>query len=136
MSVAALVALSFVGVRSFWTSDALDLPAGNRLLISHGYFQYSHTWISEAPGSPVSYRSLSYESGLSPTEPGSLGTRFLGFSYLHIKASQTSNCLDLFELWIPLWFPLLLLVIVPVRWLIARPANAPAFSIIAETKRV
>lgn len=67
VSFAALLALSLASVRSFWTSDALDLPTGHRLLISHGCFQYSHNWISEAPGSPLSYRSLSYESGLSPT---------------------------------------------------------------------
>lgn len=135
MSFAALLALSLAGIRSFWTSDALYLPAGCRLLISHGYFQYSHTWISQASGYPLKERSLSYESGLDPMEPGSLGRRFLGFSFFHIKASQTSNCLDLFELWIPIWFPLLILLIAPVRWLIARSGNAPAFPIIAETCR-
>jgi len=135
MSFAALLALSLAGIRSFWTSDALYLPAGCRLLISHGYFQYSHTWISQAPGYPLKERSLSYESGLDPMEPGSLGTHFLGFSYLHIKASQTSNCLDLFELWIPLWFPLLLLLIMPGRWLAARPVSAPAFLIATDSKQ-
>lgn len=36
---------------------------------------------------------------------------------------------------IPLWFPLLLLLIAPVRWLIALPANAPAFPVITDAKR-
>lgn len=135
MSFAALLALSLAGVRSFWRWDALYLPAGSKLLISHGYFQYSHTWISQAPGYPLKERSLFYDSGLNPTEPESLGTHFLGFSCFHIKASQTSNCLDLFELWIPLWFPLLILLVAPVRWLITRLGNAPTFPIIAETCR-
>jgi len=129
MSFAALLALSLAGVRSFWRWDALYLPAGSKLLISHGYFQYSHTWISQAPGYPLRERSLSYESGLNPTEPGSLGRRFLGFYCFHIKAS---NCLDLFELWIPLWFPLLILLVAPARWLIARSGNTPAFPLVTK----
>lgn len=132
MSFAALLVLSLAGLQSFWRWDALYLPAGNKILISHGYFQYSHSWISEAPGFPLKERSFSYDSGLNPTEPESLGRHFLGFSCFHIKASQTSNCLDLFKLWIPLWFPFLILLITPVRWLTARSGNAPSFPIIAD----
>jgi hypothetical protein len=36
---------------------------------------------------------------------------------------------------VPLWFPLFLLLIAPVRWLIARPANVPAFPVITVAKQ-
>lgn len=35
----------------------------------------------------------------------------------------------------PLWFPLLLLLVVPVRWLVAQPTNAPAFPVLTDAKR-
>jgi len=37
--------------------------------------------------------------------------------------------------WVPLWFPLFLLLIIPMYWLIARSANGPAFPVIADTTR-
>jgi len=40
-----------------------------------------------------------------------------------------------FDIMIPLWLTLLLVLIGPVRWLIARPANAPAFPVITDTKQ-
>ena len=40
-----------------------------------------------------------------------------------------------FQIFIPLWFPLLLLLIAPVRWLIARPQYVPAFPVIADAKQ-
>ena len=39
-----------------------------------------------------------------------------------------------FEIVMPLWPLLILLLIAPVRWLTARPANAPAFPVIANAK--
>jgi len=36
----------------------------------------------------------------------------------------------------PLWPLLLLLLIAPMRWLIARPANAPAFPVITDARKV
>jgi len=52
---------------------------------------------------------------------------------------QTDHLLvgDLIQraVWVPLWFPLLLLLITPARWLIARPTNAPAFPVIAEGRQ-
>jgi len=45
------------------------------------------------------------------------------------------GALKILELHIPLWLPLLLLLITPVCWLIARPANAPAFAVITNAKR-
>jgi len=36
---------------------------------------------------------------------------------------------------VPLWPLLLLLLIAPIRWLIARPANAPAFPVIAKARQ-
>src|SRR6185437_15319971 len=134
MSIAIFVVVAGAGVRSFLTWDALDFGVGNRILISHGYLQYSHTWISQAPGYPVQPQSLSHESGHDLSTPGSLGRHFMGFSYSHIKASQTSNCLDVYELWIPLWFPLLLLFLAPLRWLIAQHTYVRAFPVLNDAK--
>lgn len=133
-SFAIFLVVGVAGIRSFWTWDALDFGVGNRILISHGYLRYSHTWISQAPGYPVQPQSLSHESGHDLSTLGSLGRHFLGFSYNHIKASQTSNCLDVYELWIPLWFPLLLLLFAPMRWLFAQHINVPAFPVLNEAK--
>jgi len=36
----------------------------------------------------------------------------------------------------PLWPELILLLIIPLHWLCARPQNAPAFPVITDTKRV
>jgi len=38
----------------------------------------------------------------------------------------------MFSFWIPLWFVLLLLLIAPALWLVARPTNAPAFPVITK----
>lgn len=36
---------------------------------------------------------------------------------------------------VPLWIPLLLLLIAPVCWLIAQPANIAAFPVVTDTKQ-
>jgi len=58
----------------------------------------------------------------------------MGFSYSHIKVLETSNCLDVYELWIPLWFPLLFLLLAPLRWLIAQHIHAQAFPVLEDAK--
>src|SRR6185437_4047796 len=58
--------------------------------------------------------------------------RILSFAVSKYRATLGDYVLVDFYIEVPLWFPTLLLLIAPVRWLMARPANAPAFPVIID----
>ena len=59
---------------------------------------------------------------------------FLGFSYEHEKSLGEVARYEGRYFWLPLWFPLLLLLIAPVRWLISRRSR-PAFPVITDVEQ-
>ena len=85
---------------------------------------YTHATGSE-------FNPLTDHSGLVSWAPGFSVSTMLKFLVVDIPDKQAS----LFMVNVPIWFPLLLLLIAPVCWLIARPANAPAFPIVTDGNR-
>jgi len=132
LSIAALTSsLAFVivacaGIRSFWTYDAWQT-------VVHGE---GYAFVLECGTAGFVCRS----GEAIPSEPGGhvhgdenpdryavlFGIREFQF---HVSRKEAE-----IDLRIPVWPLLLLLLIAPVRWLIARPANAPAFPVITDAK--
>ena len=120
-SLLAFMGMAGAGVRSFWIADELT---DVRSLIGFA-------------------GGLVYFSRLSP--PNGFGVR--GYTSMNIDphgraifsgfSTRTVRYAPKFEMdsvIVPIWPLLLLLLIAPVWWLIARSANAPAFPVITERK--
>lgn len=127
-SLLAFVILAALGIRSLRISDAwgsntwiIVLQNGSlRFLKETGYYASGPT------------NKLSHVSGDARTKGPFVNLKFM-ISNRDIIPGRP-GALKIHELYIPLWFPLLLLLIVPFRWLIARPANAMAFPINIDAK--
>lgn len=122
---AVFMVVAGAGMRSFWIWSALGNGNDRAVFLVDGYILFMHT--SGSGGDP--YPS-GYESEKAQAD-SSLPRGFLGFA---IKTETTSDIFThltgkQFSLRVPLWFPLLLLLINPARWLIARPLSGPAFSV-------
>lgn len=127
-SMLAFVILAGAGLRSIRTYDVwesnswiIGLQNGSiGCLRATGYYA----------GGPTN--RLGHVSGDAKTVGPLVNLKF-SFSNRDVIPGRP-GALRIIEFHIPLWFPLLLLLIVPMRWLIARPANAPAFPIIPDAK--
>jgi len=138
LSIAALVCCALfvvaagAGVRSFWKQDSWIYGTDKRVVgFGSGRGRIVGLYISAPADIKISHGHQSWDATSfefpSPMLPVAV-------------VRQTDHLLlvgDLIQraVWVPLWFPLLLLLIAPARWLIARPANAPAFPVIAETRQ-
>ena len=133
VSLLAFVTVTAAGVRSFWNWDEWDF--GGYVLsvvLKSGCVHAVHVSNSQ---STISLRHGGHQSGDIAPEDRTLRRALTGFgakrNILSLRAGdETVEKYDL-----PLWPLLLLLLIAPVRWLIAQPANAPAFPVIADAKR-
>lgn len=136
VSCAAFVILALAGVRSFWTWDRWNINNGRAIGISSGCIFYTR-----GPLYPPDFAHLSgnqfathSEDRISPVK-----WRYLGFSIRHqtsISSPRSPNQkFQMFFLRVPIWFPLLLLLIVPVRWLFMRLTSVAAFPVIFDVKR-
>jgi len=122
----AFVAVATADVRSFWIFDVFYLK-GIGFQLNYGRAQYEQ-W-SGLPDSEGFIHETGAAIKYSTWDP-------LKFSvFKEVLQSRVGAPIIVFDAIIPLWFPLLLLLIVPVRWLIARPANAPAFRVITDAKQ-
>ena len=127
-SLLAFVILAGVGVRSVRTYDAwvsnswiVGLQNGSiRCLRETGYYA----------GGPTN--RLGHVSGDARTVGPLVNLKFK-LSYQNVIPNRP-GALKILALHIPLWFPLLLLLVVPAHWLIARPANGPAFPMVNDAK--
>lgn len=127
---AVFLVVAVAGIRSFWICDALGNGNDRAIFLEGGYLVFIHS-----SGNATFLPPSGYLSGPIDDEfpfPRS----FLGFAVkresatlLFGKAIATE-----FSLRAPLWFPLLLLLINPVRWLIARPVRGPAFPVVTDAK--
>lgn len=129
VSLLAFVVVAGEGVRSFWTLDHWN--------ISRGHWT-DEEYITLGRGCVLYYRDMSnldLASGLPLHVSENVG-RFrhvggiLGFDYYNGRNLQGRQ--RHFMLRIPLWALILLLLIAPVRWLISRPANTPAFPVVTK----
>ena len=136
LSIAAIVSLllfaavAVPGIRSFWTWEVWSNHNG-RLVIALVRGRVAYLRASEAVTQLVPPGYSSYKS--SP-DWDSVRVSLCGFQ-IDSDTGYHSRDQKLFMMHLPIWPLLLLLLIVPVRWLVAHPANAPAFPVIADAKR-
>ena len=140
LSLLALVAVAGIGVRSFWFQKSWTLqPASIRRVaervftLNRGCVSYQQvSWISAT--SPTDLRALGYMSGdFKSPSPGHRG--IFGFSETkEVVFILTDRTLVIVVVDVPLWPLLVLLLIAPLRWLIARPAGGPAFPVVIDSK--
>lgn len=126
LSFAALLAVMAAGTRSFWVWDAWGFGNGTIIGLEGGCVLYTHQ-------KPILQPPINgpLHGVMEPEEfdfPGSI----LGFVVAKDLSHNAGR--PIFGLQVPLWPLLLLLVVIPIRWLIALPANAPAFPVVTCTK--
>jgi len=135
LSIAALVCCALfvvaagAGVRSFWKQDSWIYGRDKRVVgFGFGRGRMVGVYLSVPAGINITFGHQSWDAtsfeAPSPILPVAV-------------VKKTDHLLSVGDLiqravWVPLWFPLLLLLIAPARWLIARPANAPAFLVVAK----
>lgn len=133
LSLLAFVTLAIAGIRSFSNWNAWGMGSHKRVLLTHGYIQYARFRITVLP---VSRATLMLERSHSIGSLPDLPDRsFLGFSYEHDQSRGPSARYEGHYFWVPLWFPLLLLLIAPALWVIARPITGQAFPVITDAGR-
>lgn len=127
VSLLAFVMLAGAGVRSFWTWDMLTDGNGRAIALQQGCIIYEHS-IATRPDAPSSHFSGSAKNLPVPKN-------FLGFAVENrVIHTQFGND-KVFGVRVPTWLPLLLLLLAPTCWLLARPASAPAFPIVTDSNQ-
>ena len=140
-SILAFACLAGIDARSYSIQNTWTLqptPRGKVMerifTLNRGRISYEEvSWITATQ--PSDLRDLGYMSG-DPKSPSAGHRSILGLSETKEVVLILKDCtLVLLVVDVPLWPLLLLLLIAPIRWLIARPANAPAFPVIAEARQ-
>lgn len=123
VSLVALLALAGAAVRSFRVASDTKIGWRNDILLDGGYITYLHIYQT---------REARDQSGNLkwPIKFRWIGGGFRVGQWILILSNEYTFVQCGIEF--PLWFPLLLLLIAPVRWLIARPASASAFPVITD----
>lgn len=132
LSIAAMVSLlGFVvvasaGVRSLWIDDYLKFTGVGLIGLKGGHVYYIIT------DEPWMGGNKMWGFGSAPTR----GVRVSHFFRFSIGAHQVyrvgAQMAREFEVVVPLWPLLFLLLIAPTRWLIARSASARAFPVVTQ----
>lgn len=137
LSIAAIVSLlAFgvvigVGVRSFWMWDQWHIGMGKIIAIENGCVSYAH--ITDRSDRFPMMTHDTFQAGGMPAINDSIPAlwSFAGFSERRIVTARV----EAFSFGVPLWPLLLLLLIIPVRWLLAWPMGGPAFLVIADVAK-
>lgn len=140
-SMLAFACLAGIGARSFsiqktWTLQST--PTGKVMerifTLNRGRISYEEvSWITATL--PSDLRDLGYMSG-DPKSPSAGHRSILGLSETKEVVLILKDCtLVLLVADVPLWPLLLLLLIAPTRWLIARPVHGPAFRVISDSEQ-
>ena len=128
-SLLLFVAAASAGVRSFWRWDNFGAAKYGRVIhIEGGCVEYVH--ISPPPASGV----RRHISGKSAASNVSIRRVIWGFSVRKGIYSTRPVKATALLITIPLWPFVLPLLIAPICWLSARPANVPAFPVVADAK--
>jgi len=139
MSIAAIVSLLLfgvvagAGVRSFWIWDGWTWNLrdyGDNVELDRGGLIIQQL-VSTATGTSVFGVTGHYSAGIKEEDRWQTRKFASGFGVIN-DYEKPPHYYTLFQFRIPLWFPLLLLLIAPLRSLIARPTNAPAFPVITK----
>jgi hypothetical protein len=128
LSLLAFMVVVAADIRSFRIGDYWG-SSWRSIALDHGSIIYSQFW-----GSGLYHLSgrVQHATGHQTAWMGSISAWKFGTNYKNYR--QTDD-VQFFAIWIPLWLPLLLMLFAPVRWLIARPANAPAFPVVTDAKQ-
>lgn len=118
LSIAAVVSLLLFGGMTGTESQSIPIGDSGLLKLSDGTMEFRLVW-NQKPSADPGSSSFSEHDVLGFTV-----TKWVaGFGPVHLIIE------------VPRWPIFLLLLIIPVRWLIARPPNAAAFPVIADTRR-
>ena len=124
VSLLAFVVVAGAGVRSLWTWDVWTDGNGRVVGLEQGCIIYTHT-VAARPDAPSTHLSGNAKDLPVPKN-------VLGFAVENrVEHNQFGNE-KVFGLRVPVWFPLLLLLIAPVRWIFARPATTMAFPVVTK----
>lgn len=127
ISLLAFVVVAGASIRSFWNYDAWQTVIngeGYAFVLEFGTAGFGCRSGEAIPSQPSGHFHADHN-------PDRYAVRF-GIREFQFHASRKEAEID-FR--IPLWPLLLLLLIAPLRWLIVRPANAPAFPVITDAKQ-
>ena len=135
LSIAAMVSLLlFVAVageasRSCRIWDQWHIGNGKTISLENGCILYTH--VSGVAGEfPVmKHASFDPKTIINMNDRVPASWIFAGFSERYRKMNA-SPFIGFFRFSVPIWASLIPLLILPVRWLIGRPANAPALPVI------
>ena len=134
LSIAAIASLlvfaifAVAGIRSFWTADGWFDSSGRLIALNAGCLTYWHF-------SVPNFLPTGHLSSSSSPDKRAFEQALWGFRVDKNSSSDPSGNVSYFRVASPIWPLLILLLIAPVRWLIARPANAPAFPVIANANQ-
>ena len=133
-SLLLIVAVTAEGIRSFKVLDQLAYGYPFRLVIVGGDIGYVHItgiYVSQWDG-PLGFISEDV-AGDGWDNP---------VCWFRMRVTNTSvsgpGPIRIFEVWVPLWFLVLFLLIALVLWMISRPASSlsrPAFPVITDAKQ-
>lgn len=130
LSFVAFVVTATSGIRSFWSMDEFDFGQDRAIALNGGCLHYARASFKFRQD-PFGHLTWRYQIITYPNN-------FLGFAtwkgVVRFSKGTGTGTGSVFHLRVPLWPLLLLLLIAPLRWLIARPANAPAFPVITDAK--
>ncbi len=142
VSLLAFAAVAVAGARSFWivdrwkiwTTDVENFGDQRTIELRRGHIYYLYDSVDGTTTDPI-HESFATKSTSWPNDDEiPINWSFAGFSERHFYMKGQDSPLEFFCIAVPFWFPLLLLLIIPIRWLIARPANASAFPVITDAK--
>jgi hypothetical protein len=133
-SLLAFVVAAAAGVRSFWISDTwIFANCQSEIVLSSGSVTGARI---KSVGVEGFDRSKHLFGRVAP-DKHKIARAIWGFHAWRIVLPHRSGVREeISALDAPLWSLLLLLLIAPARWLLARPANASAFPVIARAKQV
>lgn len=138
LSLLAFVNVAVVGAKSFWIGEGRGSSSnfdGWFITLRNGCVTCRH--LVSSTGSIPLYRLVEHHQGDVSSFPFPEGPHksVLGFTFYYAHRSPPTPFSKEFCLTVPLWLPLLLLLIAPVRYLVALPANTTAFPVIADAEK-
>ena len=129
VSLLAFVILVVAGIRSLWVFDAIGRPT------------QAGGWAIELADARATFELVLSAGASGPIGRGHVSARLrpnssiVGRAIWGFHAEKTVlPRMKLIQIITPLWALLLLLLIAPVSWLIARQANPPAFPVVNQAK--
>jgi len=135
LSLLAFVVVCAAEVNSFWDVHIWQAETGRTVELFGGRIGYQHPDAPRfGPGGHISFKAAL----ITTPKRRIIADAIWGFEIRRFAIHSMLDPSDVDKFFLvaaPLWPFILLLLIAPVRWLIARPANAPAFPVVTDAKR-